>query len=234
MGTSGVMVSMFRTAIFASMLAVGLPMGAGAALINVLSTGVDGAGVPLANGSPEQNFTLVSSPGAPEGISQPDLFAFVSDGSGKNVPEAWVVDPIEATSRWIVPASSGTANVAPGDYVYRTSFDLTGLDASTATLSFSIAADNNVEVFLNGEAVFGPGAPFGSFASFSVSSGFESGENTLEFEVTNTGSNVNPSGLNVAVTGRADELSPIPLPGSGFLLITGIGALAVTRFTRRA
>jgi len=95
-----------------------------------------------------------------------------------------------ANSKWI-----GENSIVSGDagiYVYATTFDLTGLDPSTASFTGNFAADNNVEIHLNGvDTGIGCTDPAGycfeSRYPISVSSGFVSGLNVLELFVNNFG-----------------------------------------------
>jgi hypothetical protein len=107
----------------------------------------------------------------------------------------------DATSSWI----GSTASPA-GDYTYTTTFDLTGLNESTAIINGSWAGDNNgVSILLNGSST-GITANAGSvnftgFNPFSIANNanFLAGINTLSFTVNNAdGPGDNPTGLRVA------------------------------------
>ena len=65
------------------------------------------------------------------------------------IPGSWVNNT--STRRWIWETAAGTpVNVTR---TFRTTFDLTGLDASTASLSGLWAADNaGLDIFINGAA----------------------------------------------------------------------------------
>jgi len=98
-----------------------------------------------------------------------------------------------------------------GDIVYQTTFDLTGLDPSTAVLTGSFAVDDYLELNLNG-ADTGVGcwvtyhpACFEEVRSFTINSGFVAGINTLTVATYNTGG---PAGVVLQVSGTANALSP--------------------------
>jgi hypothetical protein len=127
----------------------------------------------------------------------------------------WIAN--DATSSWI-----GSTSMAPGDFTYSTTFDLTGLNASTALISGNWAGDNSgVSILLNGSAT-GIAANAGSvnfagFTAFNIDStaNFVSGLNTLSFTINNAadGNATNPAGLRVAMAGTADTASTsVPEP----------------------
>ena len=95
-----------------------------------------------------------------------------------------------------------------GTYTYRTTFDLTGFDISTVSISGQLVADNYIAAIrINGFDIGfqTPGQVGFAFAPFSLPSGhYVSGVNTLEFIVYNTPPNGgNPSGLRVELSGTA-------------------------------
>lgn len=112
-------------------------------------------------------------------------------------PGAWATLP--GTS-WIGPSAnqnfSGQTN--GGDTTYQTTFSL--LNTSTATLAFDVLVDNAVNIYLNGTEVANIGAGnnlwvgYSTPALISIGSEFQSGVNTLTFEVLN---GYGPTGLDV-------------------------------------
>lgn len=146
-------------------------------------------------------------------------------------PSAFVVEPIpawapnSADAKWISPVAATGANLNPGNFTYQTTFDLTGLDETTAELSGNIAADNSVIVMLNGVQVFAGSVSvsFASSAAFSITSGFIAGVNTLQFIVNNGGTAPNPTGLLVQISGSANSPS-----GPQAIGIFGTGVLSGT------
>jgi hypothetical protein len=120
----------------------------------------------------------------------------------------------DSTSSWI----GSTASPA-GDYTYSTTFDLTGLNASTALISGNWAGDNSgVSILLNGSSsgitTNAGSVNFFGFTAFNIdSTSFISGTNTLSFTVNNAdGPGDNPIGLRVAMTGTADASTSVPEP----------------------
>ena len=88
------------------------------------------------------------------------------------------------------PVDTGVAN---GPFNYTTTFSLSGFIASTASITINaISADDElVGVLLNGvlvtPAITTPNQGYGeTYGPFTISSGFVSGTNTLEFETVNT------------------------------------------------
>jgi len=100
------------------------------------------------------------------------------------------------------PRANANSGNLPGNYVFRTTFDLTGLDRTTAVLSGKWAMDNLAEMRLNGAPV-AITRGLSSFKPFTVTTGFVAGVNVLELVLTNTGTTAGPTGVRVEITGRA-------------------------------
>lgn len=206
-------------ALLAVMLSVGY---AQAASITTYNTGVDDFGVPLAENASDRHYQLIAGPaeiGAP--------FATTSAG-GYPVPP-WIPD--NNVSAWISPFTRADGPV--GAYRFRTTFDLSDFDASSAILTGRWAADNYGYIFLNGcdlrscgYGTFDPNTGFGGFTDFSITRGFSQGINNLDFIVINTGWAV---GLRVEYGGTADS---VPEPALLSLLGLGLASLAITRRRR--
>ena len=124
--------------------------------------------------------------------------AFTAAG-GFPIPP-WIGD--NSSSAWIAPV---TGNFSPaGFFSYRTTFDLTGMDPASATLSGQWATDDGgVDILINGTSTGASSAGFSSFTPFQISSGFVPGTNTLTFMVVNGSPNGNPTGLRVEMTALA-------------------------------
>ena len=180
--------------------------------ITIYSTG---AGL-SSGGVSDPNYQLASAPtGAGQAFTLPPYPGWVSPPAG---------------TQWINPYVNGGS--APGGYYdYQTTFDLTGLDPSTAVLSGFWAADNGGSILLNGSAAIGTGTyipdPYGfkTLTAFTITGGFQSGLNTLDFLVYNDS---NVTGLVAEVNGTA---SPAPEPSS--LLLMGSGLVGLGGMLRR-
>ena len=162
------------------------------AISGLFATGVNAAGVPLANGTVDPHYTLTSNdPNFPG----PNAYAVAPNA-------AWTGNT--AASKWIsIQASTQGANDAT--YTYTTTFTLAGAAPSTATLSGTWAADDSVVLDLNGTQVATyPAEAYGKLAAFTVPAGspFVLGTNTLAFITVNSGGG--PTGLQVAtISGTA-------------------------------
>lgn len=176
-----------------------------APIASLYNTGVNDSGVVLAGGAIDPHYKI--------GTSDP---AYVFDGGYPIGP--WVAN--SATSMWIAP----TLNTYAGyEYIYTTTFNLTGYDAGTASITAYITADDEVTVKLNGAQV-GVITGLSSLHELLINSGFVSGVNTLTFDVINSGGG--PTGLRVDMTGTA---SPVPVPGALLLFGPGLAGLGLLR-----
>ena len=117
------------------------------------------------------------------------------------------------SSKWIAPRAATNSGNSLGNYDYRTTFSLTGMDPDTVALSGSVAADDHVTIYLNGTQMAAMNfEAYAGWSAFAISSGFVAGTNTLDFVVNNAGSSSNPTGLNVQISGTAQPAGSL---GSG-------------------
>ena len=215
--------SQFARWLFAPLFCLGVLASfsttASAAFIPVFSTGVTSTGTLAATGTPDANYTLIA---APPGAG---TTAYV----GMNLPSVWV--PNTSMSQWIAPVANASTSQPPGQYDYQTKFSLAGLDATTAMISGQIAADDMVTIMLNGVSK-GMFAGYSAFSAFSITSGFVSGSNTLDFIVTNSSvTTFNPTGLQVDITSATANTAVVPEPAS--IVLVSLGGIAALGFGLR-
>lgn len=185
-------------------------------LTDLFNTGVDAAGVALGDNALDTHYAVIVAPD-PTPLGQP--LAATSAGGFPVGP--WIGD--STVSAWISPKSDTNGPV--GDYVFRTTFDLTGLDPLQTSIAGQWSIDNSaIGIYLNGGFVGQFNNSFTSFVPFAVTSGFVSGINTLDFAINNAGG---PVGVRVEMTGTSQ---PVPEPSTYGLMIAGLlGAGAVAR-----
>jgi len=189
----------------------------------LFNTGVDDAGNPLPNSaaSADTHYSIIVNPDG--GGSVPN----VQDETVFPINGPWLDNT--SVSKWIAPRfnsqfAAGGADEA-GNYTYRTTFDLTGLDPSTASISGLWATDNaGLDIFLNGQPTGNPNpAQFGSFTPFTIGAGspFVFGVNTLDFQLNNSA--VGYTGLHVQFTNATAMIIPEPTTLLIWSLLAGLG-----------
>jgi hypothetical protein len=171
--------------------------------------------------------------------------AYKVTGSPSSYPfTAWAANATVAPlSAWIAPRgtypSSATQDAA-GTWVFTTTFTLSGIIPGTASISGQMWADNAVtDVILNGNSLgitTNPGS-LGTATGFTVSSGFQSGLNTLSFNVLNRiteGAGAGPVGFRAQFeTGTGEDASQVPEPATFGLIGIGLFGLAAVRRSRK-
>jgi hypothetical protein len=208
------------------------PLANAAMITTLYNTGVNNSGVPLANGTtPDPHYSLTVVPTGSSTVTR-----VIDQTGGFPIGPYFVGGNL---SRWIVPNNNSTAgnaagDTAPvGDYIFRTTFDLTGFDFASAAITGGWSTDNaGLDIRLNGVSKgFSHGSNFSvGFFAFSLTSGFQAGINTIDFVVNNAaGGGNNPVALRVEMTGTANQ---IPEPEG--LALVGMALFAAGVARRRA
>jgi hypothetical protein len=174
------------------------------AIPGVFGTGVDSRGELLPTGAVDPHYVLASDV-YEIGVEPPALV--VDDLAWRALGGPWL--PNDDSSLWIGPETSVAATAPAGEYRYTISFDLAGMNHETARLQLRWAADDRgTSGHLNGADTRLSGTSAHTFSeAFTLTDGFVSGVNVLEFVVRNlepaSSSGSNPTGVRVELVGRA-------------------------------
>ena len=192
-----------------------LSLGA-APITNLFNTGVSDANALLANGAVDPHWRLIASADA----TAPGPNAFVvTDTLFPIVAGPWLASG--PTSKWIGPMANQSGGNLPGDYRYRITFSLAGLEPTTAVITGRWTSDNTgPDILINGQSTgFTSDGNFGGFGNnFTINSGFIDGTNTLDFIVNNAGTTANPTAFRAEfLSANADVLPP---PGTPPTIVT--------------
>jgi hypothetical protein len=187
-----------------------------APISSLFNTGVNASGVALSDGTiGDPHYSLFSVPGDTTDIR------VRTEVGGFPIPPYFTGG---TSSAWIGPNNDAAIDGPPGLYDYRTTFSVTG-NASTAAIFGGWSSDNDgVSILLNGNNTVNPGTSFTQFslgfAPFSITSGFISGSNTLDFIVNNGAESPNPTSLRVEMNAAA-----IPEPETYAMMLAGLGLM---------
>ena len=193
------------TGLSAGIALLALPSNA-AIISDLFPTGVDSSGAPLG-----------------DGVSDPNYYILDTKSSGvvmneNNIPANWVSH--SSNSNWIWEKATGK----PADVTrtFRTTFDLTGLDPNTASISGKWAVDNQgLDILVNGISTGQTNFGFGELTTFNINSGFVDGLNTLDFVAKDLG---HISGFLVdSISGNADAIPQSVPEGSSLLSLLVVG-----------
>ena len=212
----------FSTMTAAAAFAFALASPAGAQVFpGLYNTGTDNSNVALVGG---------------DGVTDPH-YVVIGSTSGGTFPvqavtythPAYALN--DADSRWISLSSTGP----PGNNTtqYRLTFDLTGYDPTTAFINGLWGADNAATMFINGVDTGNTVPGFSTLTAFSITSGFVTGLNFIDFFVTDFGP---PTALRVdALSGQASPANgnPVPEPATWAMMLLGFGAVGFTMRRRR-
>jgi hypothetical protein len=190
------------------------PLIGSAQSIPLFGTGLSTSGTQLPGGAADPHYTVLQT-GAP---------AVVLSSLWGN----WGAD--DANSQWV----GWTDNAFPGNYgtyTFRLTFDLTGYSPSSASLSGGWNADNSGHIELNGQLTgVSQSDNFGQSPTlnpFNITSGFTSGQNTLDFVCSF------PDGYDgLRVGNLVLNVSTVPEPASLSLLALGASGLVLRRRRR--
>ena len=204
----------------ALVVAMGLAsMGAQAAAIS----GLYNTGAGLAANAQDMNYALSST------TTIVGTNGYVTANGSFPLAGNWLAN--DATSSWLTPTDNQARTFdasSNGIYTWSTTFNLTGFDATTASLTGRFAADNSAIAYLNGVQI-GTSGGFSSWSSFSAASNFNAGLNTLSFVVTNlrqAGSN--PTGLRVEfLSSDVTAVTPVPEADTYAMMFAGLGLMGL-------
>jgi hypothetical protein len=179
--------------------------------IGLFNTGVDSSGTALAGGSADPHYTVLIS-GNPNAVVTSD-----------SVAGSWL--PNTPDSKWIWQQSNGQPTYVAR--IFRTTFDLTGLDLDSAVISGRWSTDNfGLDLIINGISTGQTSGTYVSWSNFSIgSTDLVQGTNTLDFVVQDAGVIAGFRAEFLEASADVSRLSTVPESGSALILLC-MGILA--------
>ena len=192
------------------------PQAQGDLIPGLYTTGVDNSGNVLGLGVADPHYIVLD--GANPGSNAMTM---------SSIPGNYI--PNNSTSLWVWENANGQpTNVTR---TFRTTFDLTGLDPSTASITGSWATDDyGPDIEINGVSTGQISPGFSSFTTFSITSGFVSGLNTIDFVDLDVGV---ISGFRVGSISGTAAPQAVPEPSSLAMIISAVGLIFGWRWKRR-
>ena len=192
-------------------------------ITDLYNTGVDNNGNALGDLVADPHYSITSP-------TRYTATTVAEDGYPISTRGPWISNT--STSRWIGP-DTNNATAAPNlNMGYITTFTLAAnADLSTVQITGLGAADDRLDdVLLNGNSLGRLFAGFRNLTPFSITSGFVSGVNTLEFIVHNSRAG-GPTGLRIQdITGSYQLAASVPEPGLPLLITGGLLLMGLTRW----
>lgn len=206
------------------LLASGLVLASASASAAAASSWIDGlynTGEAFFAGEQDTHYSFSVISGTATGTGG---YGVVADGSSFPL-NVWAAS--DGASYWLTPSANAGQSYdasSDGQYKWSISFDLTGKDIASASFSGRWWADNQGYVQLNGTTI-SSGVGFSSPTSFSATSGFVAGLNTLDFVVTNLAQGSgNPTGVRVEFI-DSYAVTVVPEPESWALALAGLAVV---------
>lgn len=195
--------------------AAAFSVGAHAAPITTLfGTGLDASGNTLAGGATDSDWIVVETGQAARVRT--------------NLPGTYFAN--NSLSQWIWQQANGQPiNVVR---TFRTTFDLTGFDHTTAVINGLWGVDNvGEDILINGVSlgITLPGVVISNFSqlhAFTINTGFIAGVNTLDFRVRDAGSQ---SAFRAQLSGEARVSNPVSAPATLALASLALALMALGR-----
>ncbi|MFO0959527.1 MAG: hypothetical protein U0800_19185 [Isosphaeraceae bacterium] len=215
-----------KTLSLAVAAALALGAQAKADTITLFNSGVGPGGSLLSGGSLDPHWSIIAGPG----ITSPISAVVLNNQQVGNYAQS-------TDSRWVWVNAGGVAATG-SPYTFRLTFDLTGYNPSTATISGSWGVDNDGTILLNGAAPAGSGAltllggdipnHYTSFHNFSITGDLSPGSTPWISPRTDLGV---IGGLNV--NHLVGTVTAVPEPSSVLMVAFGVAILATCSRGRR-